>query len=258
MSAAHAAEIIDAVENARSSGENIQLEVHGWSIAWVLRPKGAATRGDLCARPGDGSPPLYSVVSIKRKLGLIAAAPVVERGASSSEDSAAVERSKRDRKALNVYAKAYGLESIGLRVSIKWDGDAKWYKGVVHSYDPISLEHTITCKSMRPANILLACFGTEVLVWLLILHMLRALQLHADEDGDKQQHNLGIEESIKQLKWLQEPVAAKKKQVGDKRKKSEGGDGSENLKPAPKNFRPPLPPPKARIKISSGQGPPGY
>ena len=82
--------------------------------------------------------------------------------------------------------------------------------------------------------------------------------MHADEDGDKQQHNLGIEESIKQLKWLQEPVAAKKKQVGDKRKKSDGGDGSENLKPAPKNFRPPLPPPKARIKISSGQGPPGY
>ena len=86
--------------------------------------------------------------------------------------------------------------------------------------------------------------------------------MHADEDGDKQQHNLGIEESVKQLKWLQEPVA-KKKQVGDKRKKAggDGGDGSEKyLKPAPapKNYRPPLPPPKARVKISSGQGPPGY
>lgn len=268
LSPEHARDLVEAVEKARMSTESFTVEVHGWLIAWTLRPKGAATRGDLCVRPADGSAPLYSLISIKRKLGLVESAPA-SGGSSgkSAEDqrSAAADRSKRER--VNVHAKAYGQESIGLRVSIKWEGEGKWFKGVVKEYNPVTFEHTVVCEP-RPVR-LPASPRLDPPLFLMIFLNPNGVRIVtplscADEDGDQQQHNLGIEESVKQLKWLQEIAPAKKKLTGEKRKKGEGADGASSpqgkpLKPPPKNYRPPLPPPKARIKIkSSGLGPPDY
>ena len=77
------------------------------------------------------SPVFLQRVAVVR-LGLVESAPASDGpSGKSAEDqrSAAADRSKRER--VNVHAKAYGQESVGLRVSIKWEGEGKWFKGVI-------------------------------------------------------------------------------------------------------------------------------
>jgi len=60
-------ELISAVEEARRQG-NADLEVHGWTVK--TRRRGTLPRCDIELRGPDGGPTLYSIVSLKRHLGL--------------------------------------------------------------------------------------------------------------------------------------------------------------------------------------------
>ncbi|MDC0526039.1 hypothetical protein OAO87_03475 [bacterium] len=87
------AELLAAIEGVRSASATRTLVLHGWSITWSVRPgHGSKVRGDLCiVDPRDGQK-LYSVVALKRKLGLAdvgqAASSAVRVGATGAMDSA--------------------------------------------------------------------------------------------------------------------------------------------------------------------------
>ena len=59
----------------KRGGNVTNLNVHGWTISYVLRPAGSASRGDIyMIDPNDGEM-LRSIVGLQRKLGLPAPAP---------------------------------------------------------------------------------------------------------------------------------------------------------------------------------------
>lgn len=81
LSLAAKEELLAAVTAIRKESRTKTIEVHGWSVGYIVRGGPGSKRGDLCCiDPGDGQK-LFSLVSIKRKLGL-----------ASPEDEAAPER----------------------------------------------------------------------------------------------------------------------------------------------------------------------
>ena len=66
-------EIVEAIKHIRTSKKNAKIVVHGFRIEWTLRDKRhSSMRGDLVMiDPRDGQK-LFSVVSVQRKLGLVA------------------------------------------------------------------------------------------------------------------------------------------------------------------------------------------
>lgn len=64
-------ELLAAVEDVRGSHTSQTIIVHGWKITWSVRPgHQSVARGDLCiVDPRDGHK-FYSVISLKRRLGL--------------------------------------------------------------------------------------------------------------------------------------------------------------------------------------------
>ena len=81
-------ELLNAVEAIRVSPTSTTQVVNGWSINWSVRPgNSAAVRGDLCiVDPQDGQR-IYSLVALKRKLGLVDTA-VAAAGASAEDQDA--------------------------------------------------------------------------------------------------------------------------------------------------------------------------
>jgi len=74
MGEAKAMELLERAEAAKRGG-NCSLVVHEWSIAYVLRPPGSCSRGDIyMVDPIDGEV-IRSMVGLKRKLGLAPLAP---------------------------------------------------------------------------------------------------------------------------------------------------------------------------------------
>jgi hypothetical protein len=74
MGEAKAMELLERAEAAKRGG-NCSLVVHDWSIAYVLRPPGSCSRGDIyMVDPIDGEV-IRSMVGLKRKLGLAPLAP---------------------------------------------------------------------------------------------------------------------------------------------------------------------------------------
>jgi hypothetical protein len=64
------AELFDAVQRMKSKSSNQNFVKHGWQCLYVLRTSGSATRGDMCViDPRDGQK-IFSLVGIRRKLGL--------------------------------------------------------------------------------------------------------------------------------------------------------------------------------------------
>lgn len=95
LSVRQAEEVVAAVEAVRASGLSRHAVKHGWSISFnVRKPVGGrgsrgAPRGDLCIiDPRDGNK-YASVVSLKRRLGLVdavePAAPAPRRAAAQAE-----------------------------------------------------------------------------------------------------------------------------------------------------------------------------
>ena len=127
LSAHEAEAVLDAVEKARTSGADTTLTVHGWIVTYQLRKgqssSSGAPRGDLHVRPPQG-PPLFSVISVKRKLGLVAGPEV------SADDHRGEEVPKkewrRERKVISKAASAYDNGIVGVRVSIRWPNDGVW------------------------------------------------------------------------------------------------------------------------------------
>jgi len=74
MGEAKVMELLERAEAAKRGG-NCSLVVHEWSIAYVLRPPGSCSRGDIyMVDPIDGEV-IRSMVGLKRKLGLAPLAP---------------------------------------------------------------------------------------------------------------------------------------------------------------------------------------
>ena len=69
LSASQQQQLIAAIEDLRMSAVNKEKTVHGWKLEWVLRAPNKSTRGDLCMIAPEGQK-LYSVIAVKRKLGL--------------------------------------------------------------------------------------------------------------------------------------------------------------------------------------------
>ena len=73
-------QLLAAIEEMRRATKNVNTVCFGWKLVYTLRKQGGTTRGDMMViDPADGQK-LYSVVSVKRKLGL--AAPVMARDLS--------------------------------------------------------------------------------------------------------------------------------------------------------------------------------
>ena len=118
----HKEQLLAAIDAMRASTKNVTTSCLGWSLTYTLRKQpGSSTRGDMMViDPSDGQK-LFSIVSIKRKLGMIATAP--PREASSSTDDGqppparrgfdwdaanlVIEGSRRSRTVIN-YAEAAG------------------------------------------------------------------------------------------------------------------------------------------------------
>ena len=112
-------EIVERIKDIRKSTKNSKISVHGWTIEWTLRDKRhSSTRGDLVMiDPRDGQK-LFSVVSVQRKLGLVApvevsTAPTHQPGGDNDGEARRVhnplepvdvlmERSSRSTRAKNV------------------------------------------------------------------------------------------------------------------------------------------------------------
>ena len=63
-------ELFDAVQRMKSKSSNQNFVKHGWQCLYVLRSSGSATRGDMCViDPRDGQK-IFSLVGMRRKLGL--------------------------------------------------------------------------------------------------------------------------------------------------------------------------------------------
>ena len=65
-----AEEVYAAALQAQKSDSDVILSVHGWSIAYKLRPTGQRARGDLRAQAPDGSAPIFSLKKLREKLGV--------------------------------------------------------------------------------------------------------------------------------------------------------------------------------------------
>ena len=64
------AELFDAVQRMKSKSSNQNFVKHGWQCIYALRTSGSATRGDMCViDPRDGQK-IFSLVGMRRKLGL--------------------------------------------------------------------------------------------------------------------------------------------------------------------------------------------
>ena len=64
------AELFDAVQRMKSKSSNQNFVKHGWQCLYALRTSGSATRGDMCViDPRDGQK-IFSLVGMRRKLGL--------------------------------------------------------------------------------------------------------------------------------------------------------------------------------------------
>jgi hypothetical protein len=67
--------LLAAIEEMRRSSRNVNTRCLGWRLEYTLRKNGGTTRGDMMAvDPADGQK-LFSIVSVKRKLGMVAPAP---------------------------------------------------------------------------------------------------------------------------------------------------------------------------------------
>ena len=63
-------ELFDAVQLMKSKSSNQNFVKHGWQCVYTLRSAGSATRGDMCViDPRDGQK-IFSLVGMRRKLGL--------------------------------------------------------------------------------------------------------------------------------------------------------------------------------------------
>ena len=79
--------LLQAIEQMRRATKNVNTKCLGWTLCYTLRKQGGSTRGDMMVvDPADGQK-LYSVVSVKRKLGLAGPAPVREPSADVGEPS---------------------------------------------------------------------------------------------------------------------------------------------------------------------------
>jgi site-specific DNA-methyltransferase (adenine-specific) len=99
LSKAQSEELFRAIEEARRSAVDVHKTVHGWSVAWRLRPTGASTRGDLTVIDPNDQQKLHSVVAIQRKLALVAEErpTMKQRGTVSATATATTKApSKRD------------------------------------------------------------------------------------------------------------------------------------------------------------------
>ena len=254
LSASQQQQLIAAIEDLRMSAVNKEKTVHGWKLEWVLRAPNKSPRGDLCMIAPEGQK-LYSVIAVKRKLGLeppaivapAAAAGDANAGLPSSrlrERDEAVGHTTRGAPPSSEGGRTFAsmAELVGRRVSIRWTGDPgkPWFNGIVAEYNSTLGDH-------------------------LILY----------DDGEQKSHNLDEEEAVGQLKWLSGGASgsASKSAAAPKPKPKKA---TAPTKPAkviakkappklgtvkrprkdlsavppkpPKNVRPPLPPPKKRIK----------
>ena len=72
LSNAQIEELLGAIETMRKVIHNQRQMVHGWQLEFVVRRNDPA-RGDICIIPPSGEK-IFSVIGVKRKLGLITAA----------------------------------------------------------------------------------------------------------------------------------------------------------------------------------------
>ena len=81
--------LLAAIEEMRRSSRNVNMRCLGWHLEYTLRKNGGTTRGDMLAvDPADGQK-LFSIVSVKRKLGMIAPAAPRELSSDGGGDAAA-------------------------------------------------------------------------------------------------------------------------------------------------------------------------
>ena len=70
LSEGEISELFDAVQLMKSKSSNQNFVKHGWQCVYTLRTAGSATRGDMCViDPRDGQK-IFSLVGMRRKLGL--------------------------------------------------------------------------------------------------------------------------------------------------------------------------------------------
>ena len=121
--------LLAAIEEMRRSSRNVNTRCLGWHLEYTLRKNGGTTRGDMLAvDPADGQK-LFSIVSVKRKLGMIAPAAPRELSSDGGGDAAAapprridpshdwgqvLEGSRRSRTVVN-YAETAGGGAGGLK-----------------------------------------------------------------------------------------------------------------------------------------------
>jgi len=120
--------LIAAIDEMRRSTRNVNTRCLGWRLEYNLRKNGGTTRGDMMAiDPADGQK-LFSVVSVKRKLGMLAPAAAREPSSDGGGEAAAprrldpshdwgqvlIEGSRRSRSVVN-YAEAAGGGAGGLK-----------------------------------------------------------------------------------------------------------------------------------------------
>ena len=66
--------IVRTMEEIRRAGRNANRTFSGWQLSYTVRKDGGYVRGDMCAiDPADGQK-IFSVIGMKRKLGLVAMA----------------------------------------------------------------------------------------------------------------------------------------------------------------------------------------
>jgi hypothetical protein len=283
LSEAQAASLFAAIEEARQATSNVQRSLYGFQISWILRPKGGATRGDLLVIVPGGER-LYSIVSLKRKLGLAPVAEPRERAASGTGEGGG--RSVRDAKTKKSgigKVKEYGREAVGCKIAIAFPAPEMEEEEAAAAASGGSGGSGIKRKgsgsvgggSGGSTNGSHAAGGAPRLEWVsgtvVEFNATEGRHLVRFEDGDQSYQSLGEEEASGTLRWL---ASAKSGAGGGAKgggKRAAGGAPPsvappKKVKkapppplppPLPRNYRPPLPPPKPRIKLPcTGRPPP--
>ena len=121
----HAEELLAAVNAIRRSTRNVEEKLHGWTLIYNLRTErslirnGTNIRGDMTAiDPQDGQK-FFSVVGLKRRLGLCSVSDGLFTAAPSGGE-------KLEGPEEAGGAAVYGAEVVGRRLTVYWEDDRRW------------------------------------------------------------------------------------------------------------------------------------